>query len=180
MEPSEEVAKLEETLAKGADDSSETMPHADHEGVGIEGGKPATAPALANIDPLGPKKTKVSKAASLEAHIKSCVKACKMPMCVAACKAMGDPEKLDQVLKDAHKVHLQQTAQVAPPTMDAASFLKKCEDTCKVEACKQMCRTAGAKHMQEAETVFHYDPATTDEVTGKSKDAEDVELEMHR
>jgi hypothetical protein len=60
------------------------------------------------------------------------------------------------------------------PEGDWRSFVQKCEDTCKGDACREMCRAAGAKERHEAPAaVLHFDPAMTDETMGAKADVAD-------
>ena len=147
------------------DDPSELMePHASREGVGIDGSQMAYS-----VNPRTSKETAEERTARQKEIISTCVKACTMPLCVKACHAIADPEKLnDLVFGQQQSPPLQQAA--SRPDQGWQSFIKKCEDSCKIDSCREMCRAAGAKTRNSEMAVMHYDPATTDEATGQTRD----------
>ncbi len=149
-----------------ADDPSELEPHASTEGVGSDSSEQLEY----SIDPRASRETPKERAERQKEVIASCVKACTMPLCVQACHAIADPAKLHDLVSAAHRdVSLQQAA--SRPDDDWRSFVKKCEDTCKIDACRHMCRAAGAKEREQAPAaVLHFDPATTDVATGDNRD----------
>jgi hypothetical protein len=149
-----------------ADDPSELEPHANTEGVGSDPSEQLEF----SVDPRASRETPKERVERQDEVIASCVKACTMPLCVQACHAIADPAKLHDLVSASHRaVPLQQAA--SRPDDDWRSFVQKCEDTCKVDACRQMCRAAGAKeHQQAPAAVLHFDPATTDEATGDDRD----------
>ncbi len=156
-----------ETIVSNPDDPSEFEPHARTEGVGMDGSQSAYS-----VDPRSSRETPDQRAARQKQVIATCVKSCTMPLCVRACHAIADPAKLDDLVPSAkppYQHHLQQA--VSAPDQDWRSFVKKCEDTCQIEECRQMCRAAGAKQRSEPEAAaMHYDPTTADEATGESRD----------
>mmetsp|Transcript_49714 Transcript_49714/g.130764 ORF Transcript_49714/g.130764 Transcript_49714/m.130764 type:complete len:361 (-) Transcript_49714:114-1196(-) len=143
------VAKDSKETVSNPDDPSERAPKA----VRMQAVE-APKDIEYTIDPRESLETSVQREARMKEEISNCLRGCSMALCEEACKAIGNPAKLDDIVQmPKAEVPVQQVAH--RPAEGWRSFIEKCEDTCTTDHCKEMCRASGAHERENKEVEEH-------------------------